>query len=705
MQPRDPLAECLAFIISHHGRYTTAASVVADLPLKDNVLTPDLFIRAAESFDYKAKFLQQSIKGLSDVFLPCVLILNNDQACVLTKIEDGFVEIAHPADHMEQKKLPLEALEREYAGYLILTAPVYKADPRVDSLKQKDMKRWFWEVLWGFRRDYLPLFFSALLINLFVLVMPLFAFNVYNKVLPNSAFASLAALAIGVVIVVIFDFIIKWARAFLIENNGKKIDIILGNKLFRQMMNMQLAYRPPSPAAFAMHLRDFENLRNFFTSTTIASMIDLPFVVLFVIVIAFFGSLLTAMVPVVLGVIVVVAALFLHKRQASIMTKAMQSGLLKHACAVEAVAAMEDIKSLNAESEWQAKWEKHAVASANFNERLAIYNNVHQNIISAAVMLNMVLVVSVGVYLFSLQEITIGGVIASTMLSARVLSPLSKVAGLLMSYTQAKISLESLSEFFSVPVDRSADQALLSRPNLKGAYQLLHASYAYPGLESASLYDINLQVKPGEKIAILGRVGAGKTTLLKLMMGFYQANEGMVTLDGTDLRQIDSHDIRQALAYVPQSPVLIHGSLKENILLGKRSVPDEQLVHAAKLAQLDSMIQQDKVGFDRVIQERGENISVGQRQLIALARVFVGNPSVILLDEPVSSVDMGTERQALVSLKEFAKQKTLIMVTHRRSMLALVDRIIIVDDGRIKADGPKEKVLKALGMQEQGGAQ
>ncbi len=506
-------------------------------------------------------------------------------------------------------------------------------------------------------------------------------------------------MAIGVFIVVIFDFIIKLARSYSIENSGKKIDIALGNKLFRQIMNMQLAYRHPSPATFAAHLRDFENLRNFFTATTLISLMDIPFILLFLAVIVFFGSFLTALVPIALGAIIILSAFLLEKRQALIMERSMQTGLMKNACAVEALAAMEDIKSLNAEAQWQRRWENQAVATANAGEKLRLYTTINQNISAAAIMLNMVLVVVVGVYLFSNQQITMGGIIASTMLSSRALAPLAKVSSLLMSYSQAKISLASLNQFFAIPVDRPSDRDLLARPILKGAYQLEHVSYSYPEADAATVHDINLRIEPGEKIAILGRVGAGKSTLLKMLMGFYPAGEGLITLDGTDIRQIDPNDIRREIAYAPQHPVLVHGSLKENILLGKRHVSDEAMVQAAKLAHLEPLINQSKAGFDMVIQERGDNLSAGQRQLISLARIFSGSPRTLLLDEPIGSIDMATERNIVQALKQFTQDKTLVLITHRKAMLDLADRVIVMDGGRVKADGPKEQVLAALGVQ------
>jgi ATP-binding cassette subfamily C protein LapB len=460
-------------------------------------------------------------------------------------------------------------------------------------------------------------------------------------------------------------------------------------------MGLKMANRPASVGAFSNTVQGFEFFRDFITSSTVTVLIDLPFVFLYIGIIALIGGPL-AIIPLVMVPLVLLVGYVLQLPLQKITEDSYQHSAEKQATLIETLGAIEAVKSGGAEGVIQRKWERVVGLAARAAIKLRLVSNSSINFSILAQQLTSVMVIVYGVYEISAGNLTVGGLIACTILAGRGLAPMSQVAGLLTRYHQSLHSLESLNKVMDLPVERPEGRSHLHRPKLEGAVQLRDVTFQYPGQKVDALTNFSIIIKPGEKVGILGRIGSGKTTLAKLIQGFYEPNEGMVLVDGTDLHQIDPADLRRNIGYVSQDIVLFYGSVKENIAFGAPQVDDAEILQAAKIAGVDRFVKLKPEGYDMQVGERGCCLSGGQRQSIAVARAILLNPKILLMDEPTNNMDEMTEKQLKASLKSYVEDKTLILTTHKPSMLGLVDRLVILEGGHIVADGPKEKVMDAL---------
>jgi ATP-binding cassette subfamily C protein LapB len=545
---------------------------------------------------------------------------------------------------------------------------------------------------------------AAFFINVFALAVPIFMMNVYDRVVPNTAFDTLWVLSTGVVLVLVADMVLKSMRGHFLDLASRRVDVDLSAKIMERTLGMRLEHRPASVGSFAVNLRSFETLRDFITSTTITTVIDLPFSILFLAVIAWIGWPL--LVPVLLGILAILAyALVSSKKLQRLTETTYQAGAQRNATLIESLTGLDTLKALGAESVMQRKWEDTTrfLAGVGVDLRLATLSVTHFTMF--AQQLVTVGVIIVGVFLISEGQLTMGGLIAGSMLSRRSMQPFGQVAGLITQAHNARMSLKTLNGLFETPTERREGGAFVSRDNFRGDVTFKNVSFAYPGSDAASVSGISFSIKAGEHVAIVGRVGSGKSTLTKLAMGLYEPTEGAVLIDGIDLRQLDPGEYRKAVGYVPQDVTLFHGTLRENMTLAHRGVEDDALVRAAERSALIDFVNRHPRGFDMPISERGDSVSGGQRRCIALARSLVHTPGILFFDEPTSSMDNSTEGTIKEELTAYLPGRTLLLVTHRNSLLELVDRIIVVDGGRIVADGAKDGVLTALKQGKIGRAQ
>jgi ATP-binding cassette subfamily C protein LapB len=545
---------------------------------------------------------------------------------------------------------------------------------------------------------------AAFFINVFALAVPIFMMNVYDRVVPNTAFDTLWVLSTGVVLVLVADMVLKSMRGHFLDLASRRVDVDLSAKIMERTLGMRLEHRPASVGSFAVNLRSFETLRDFITSTTITTVIDLPFSILFLAVIAWIGWPL--LVPVLLGILAILAyALVSSKKLQRLTETTYQAGAQRNATLIESLTGLDTLKALGAESVMQRKWEDTTrfLAGVGVDLRLATLSVTHFTMF--AQQLVTVGVIIVGVFLISEGQLTMGGLIAGSMLSRRSMQPFGQVAGLITQAHNARMALKTLNGLFETPTERREGGAFVSRDNFRGDVTFKNVSFAYPGSDAASVSGISFSIKAGEHVAIVGRVGSGKSTLTKLAMGLYEPTEGAVLIDGIDLRQLDPGEYRKAVGYVPQDVTLFHGTLRENMTLAHRGVEDDALVRAAERSALIDFVNRHPRGFDMPISERGDSVSGGQRRCIALARSLVHTPGILLFDEPTSSMDNSTEGTIKEELTAYLPGRTLLLVTHRNSLLELVDRIIVVDGGRIVADGAKDGVLTALKQGKIGRAQ
>ncbi len=693
----DPLLESLVVLARMEGRPVTGDALAAGLPLDDGYLTPELFPRAAHRAGLSARLLKRSLDRISPLVLPVVLLCEGRQACILTALDRdrGKARIVLPETGTGEEELDLSDVEARYAGYVFYVKPEHRFDERAPDTAGGSSGHWFWSTLRKSWRIYRDVLVASLLINLFALASPLFVKNVYDRVVPNNAIETLWVLAVGISVVVLFDLLMKMLRGYFIDLAGKKSDVLLSAKIFEQVMGLRMEARPPSVGAFANNLREFESIREFITSATIATLIDLPFVALFLLVVWLIGGPVV-WVGVSVILLVVLYGVLVQRPLRESVEKTYRASAQKGAMLIETLTGLESIKFLGAESALQRKWEQLTGHIADWSVRSKILSSSAVNVAAMLQQLSQAGVVVVGVYLITDGELSMGGLIACTMLTGRAVAPMGQLANLAVRYFHARTALGTLDNVMKMPVDRPEDKSFISRPALEGEIEFDHVSFNYPGSEVAALSDVSFRIRPGERVALIGRIGSGKSTIAKLILGLYEPSGGSVRIDGIDVRQLNPADLRRNIGYVAQEPVLFFGSVRENITMGALHVDDDEMLRAANTAEVTAFVQRHPQGFDMPVGERGENLSGGQRQSIALARALINSPTMFVMDEPTNSMDNTTESILNRNLASVVQGKTLLVATHRSSMLSLVDRIIVLDKDRVVADGEKDMVVQLL---------
>ncbi len=693
----DPLLGCLIILTRLEHNPFSPETLIAGLPLLNNKLTPELFIRASARAGLSSQIVSRELSDISNLVLPCVLLLENRQAVVLIELDEAnqVAKVIQPESGTGETEIPLSELEHEYTGYAIYSRPTYKFDKRTDEGFKERPKSWFWGVLATTWPLYSEVLVASFFINLFAIASSLFVMNVYDRVVPNNAIDTLWVLAIGVLIAFSFDFLMKLLRGYFIDIAAKKTDVILSSNIFEQMLGVKMDSRPESVGNFANNLQQFDSFREFFTSTTITALIDLPFVFFFIAIIYSIGGMV-AIVPLVAVPVVIGFGLILQVPLNRYVKESYQYAGQKHAMLIESLAGVETLKSLSAESPLQKKWEHVIGMAAKIGTKVRGLSLTIISFSAYVQQISGVIVVIIGVYLISNGEMTMGALIACTILTGRALAPLAQVAGLLTRYHQSVAALESLDNVMKMPTDRLRGRTPLHRPVLEGDIEFKEVSFLYPQQTVPALDTINFKISAGEKVGIIGRIGSGKTTIEKLVLGLYQTTEGKVLVDGTEISQLDPANLRKNIAYVPQDVTLFYGSVKDNIVLGAPYADDQSILKAAKVAGVTDFVARHPQGFDMGVGERGDRLSGGQRQAVAIARSLILDPPILVFDEPTNMMDNRTEELFKTQLEQYAKDKTLILVTHKGSMLSLVDRLVLMDGGKIIADGPRDLVLKAL---------
>lgn len=693
---QDPLLGCLVHLSKQNHKPYSPEVLCEGLPLVNHKLTPKLFIRAAKRAGFAAKVLPRTIEDISPLVLPAVLLLEGDQACVLQEIDHdtGQAVIIQPESGGEHQ-VDLETLSRSYIGHAIFVRLEYRFQEQVSKLLEGHKGHWFWGTIKRSAAIYRDVLIASFLINLFVIANPLFVMNVYDRVVPNNAIETLWVLAAGVAIVYLFDFGLKMLRSYFIEVAGKKGDVILSALLFEKVLSLKYSALPASVGSFASNLREFDSIKSFLSSTTNVVFIDLPFAVLFLIVIWFIGGSIV-IVPIVAIPLIILFSFVVRPYLKEAVEKTFASNSQKNATLIESLTAMETVKTQRATSSLQLSWEQAVGYIAKWSLKSRMLSASVVNFASFIQQLTSVGIIITGVYLISEHEMTMGALVACVILSGRAIAPMSQVANLVISYHQASTALKGLNEIMEMPSEREDGQKFVYRDELKGAIEFKDVSFAYPGEEQKALDRVSFNIKQGEKIALIGRIGSGKSSIEKLVLGLYDPAEGSVRIDGLDIKQIDPIDLRRNVGYMPQDIMLFAGSVRDNIVIGSPQTGDEKLVKVAEMSGVSNMVNRHPHGFDMPVGERGASLSGGQRQSVALARTIVHDPNLLVLDEPTASMDNASEEQIKVMLKAYTKDKTMLIVTHKMSLLTLVDRIIVMDAGRIVADGPKESVLDAL---------
>ncbi|SEG57392.1 type I secretion system permease/ATPase [Vibrio hangzhouensis] len=694
---KDPLLNSLIYISRYYGLANSPDALVNGLPLSEGKLTPFLVPRSAERAGLVAKENRADIEKIPNIVFPVILLLKGGDACVLNSIDsdNNEAEVITLESGMVPISVPLDDIRAQFIGRYFLVKKQFRYDERSPEVLKTRDGHWFWGTIWESKRIYRDVLIASLLINIFAIAAPLFTRLVYDKVVPNLAFETLWVLATGIFVVFGFDLILKLMRSYFIDVAGKKSDILISSKLFSKVMGIRMESRPPSVGAFARHLQEFESIREFFTSATIGSLIDLPFAILFLVIIWLMAGNLV-IIPIVGVIILLVYSLLIQGPLRKTIEEGSRLASQKYANLIESLAGLETVKIFGAQSQYQYRWEEAVAHMANWNIKSKRITDGIQNTAGFVQQSSNIGMIILGVYLIAEGELTMGGLIAATMLSSRAIGPLVQLSLLSTRYNQAKSSMTIIEQVMAMPDEQEEGKRYIHRPIIHGKIELDRVTFHYPDSPMASIRDLSLTINPGEKVAIIGRIGSGKTTLERLIMGLYQPTEGHVRIDETDIAQLHHVDVRRNIGCVPQDCALFYGSIRDNITLGRPLVDDRDVMDAANRAGVTVFTQQDPAGLERQVGEGGLLLSGGQRQAVAIARAFVARPPILIMDEPTSSMDNRSEMHVKTQLKQLKDSETLILITHKTSMLEVVDRVIVMEKGSIVADGPKNKVLNDL---------
>jgi ATP-binding cassette subfamily C protein LapB len=694
----DPLVGSLLILADLHGLQASAYAVTAGLPLEHGHLLPSQFERAARRVGLRSRVVQRDLEQFTSLQLPAVLLLRDDAACVLLAVPDeDKARVRLPENPDAEIVIDVDELRDLCTGYAILAGPLHRYDERTPEQSARGMAsgHWFWGTLGESWRIYRDVLVASVLINLFAVASPLFVMNVYDRVVPNHAIETLWVLAIGVSVVFGFDLLLRTLRGRFIDAAGGRADMQLSARLYERVLGLRLDARPASSGAFANNLREFDGIRDFFTSLTLTTIVDVPFSLLFLLVVWLIAGPLV-LVPLAAIPLLLAFGFYVQPRLRQAAEHSMRAAAQKNATLVESMVEAETVRALGVEGRLQRLLEASNAENVRWNITARGWALTATNLATFLQQLVSVGVVVYGVYLIADGQLSMGALIAAVILSGRAVVPLAALAGLLTRFYQANAALEALDQVMQLPVERPDGKVFVTRPVLQGDVEFEHVTFTYPGQEVAALKDASFQIAAGERVAIIGRVGSGKTTINRLIAGLYQPQEGAVRVDGIDMRQLDPGDLRHNVAYVSQDNQLLFGTVRDNLTLGIAQVDDEAIVRAAELSGVASFVNRHPLGFDMPVGEHGGRLSGGQRQAVALARALVQDAPVLLLDEPTGAMDNSSEEHIRRELATVVEGKTLVLITHRASLLDLVQRVIVVDAGQIVADGPKSQVLEAL---------
>lgn len=644
-------------------------------------------ITAAERAGIQAGFGRRSLDAFDSTLTPAILILDEDRAVVLEAVlPDGRMAVYDPALGQGMGEITRDRLSAVYTGYALLLRAEHRDDIALAASGRQG--HWFWSTLAENRWAYSQVLLAAILANFLSLSTSLFIMVVYDRVLPNEAIESLIALTVGVGIALVFDFLIKTLRAGFIDRAGQRADMVMGRRIFDQILDLQMRARKGSTGALASTLREFETLRDFFTSATLVAVVDLPFILLFIGVIYLISGPL-AIVPALAVPFVLLVGIAVQPILSRLADKAFADGQSKQGVLVETLSGLETIKAAGAQRRMRARWEEAIARQSDHGLKSRAVTQFAINATAFAQQGAQVMIVFYGVFLITAGETSMGALIAAVILTGRTLAPLAQLAQTLTRFNQARTSYRSIDALMQAESERPDGKNWIARPKFEGEIRFDDVAFAYPDQQVDALRGVNFTIRPGEKVAILGRIGSGKSTIARLMLGLYQPRAGTVFLDGIDLRQIDPGDLRRNVGAVLQDIWLFSGTVRENIAIGAMRPRDAEIIEAAKIAGVEDFIRRHPAGYDMMLAERGEGLSGGQKQAITLARALLGRPPILLMDEPTSSMDAQNEAEVIARLKTEAAGRTLVVVTHRPSLLELVDRVIVIDQGKVAFDGPK----------------
>ena len=693
----EPLEACLLFLLDHYDKPMSLAALRSGVSKPDENWQLDTFVDAIESLGFTTKTMKVAEPPMPAPNEPLLILGHDGNATVLVSRDgpDDF-EVFVPAEG-RTKHLRHDELMAHYAGTCLRMQPPLRVPSSEAGVPRGRRGHWFWGPI-GVGR---PLFWraglAAVLTSIFALASSIFSMIVYDRVLPNNALGSLYALLFGVSIVFLSDFVIRGLRAYFLDVAGSRADTEIADAVFDHVLDLDMRAKRGPSGSLANVLKEYETLRDFFTSSTLTTLMDIPFAMLFIFALYFIGGPI-AWVPVVAIVLMFAVVLALQpamKKQSQVSQEDSQS---KQGILVETLHGLETIKALGAGAVMRRRWQESVAHQARIGLQTRFLATLGANWANLVFMSSQVATVSVGVFLAMDGKIGTGAIIAASILCGRAIQPFSQISQLMIRLNQSLASYRALCSVMAMPREHVPGQPRLAYSRLRGSFELSEVSFRYPGQQQPILDKVTLRIEAGERVAIIGRVGSGKSTLTKLLLGMYPPDEGKLLVGGHDIRQIDPADLRRNIGSVLQDIWLMTGTLRQNIALGADRPSDAQVMRAAELAGVQEFASLHPEGYQLKIGEQGEGLSGGQRQAVAIARALIGDAPMLVLDEPTSAMDPTAERQLLTQLKFATQGKTLVLITHKPSMLELVDKVIVLDRGKIVAYGPKDKVMRAAGV-------
>lgn len=692
-----PLMACLKTVCDFHGLRFVPDAVLAGLPMDKGELSPSVMPRAASRVGLSCKVVKRDIPDVNPALLPAVLVLSEERACVLVSVspDDKHAQVVFSDQSETVETITVESLNAIYTRFVVFLRPerrIGKPDPVTNNEKQK---HWLWDTVSAALGLYKDVLLASVFIGLLSLAMPLFVMNVYDRVVPNGATETLWVLALGASLVLLAELSLRVLRHFFVDLAASRIDVTLTANLMQKVLGFSFKEKPSSTGAFVNNLQSFEAIRSFTNSLTLVALVDLPFAIVFIVIIGLIDGLL-ALPILVGGTILVFYSLYAQRNMAKLAHTASDVSAARNGLVTEAVNCFDDVKFFNAGHHVQHEWEQFSIFLAKVNAKI---RTAGASVSSAALWTQQsvgIAIIVVGVFLIVEGELTQGALIASYLLSSRAMGPLSQAAGLLSQYHHAAASYDTLSELMNKAEESGAVKKWTQHNTINGRLIFDKVSFAYPGADTHVIARVSFSIEPGERIAVLGNNGSGKSTLHKLLMRAYAPTSGLITLDNIDLQQYEPSTLRNQIGFVPQDINLFKGTLKDNITVFQEDTDEDFVWEILAACGLTDFVNHHPDGLNMNVGEGGKLLSGGKRQAVALARALIRRPSMFLLDEPTSAMDASAEQRIKDMLDRETKGKTLILNTHRQSLLSLVDRIIVVDKGSVLTDGPRDQVLRRL---------
>ncbi len=693
----DPLLVCLALMTQLLDHPISMSVLKSGFALDSKGHVPAAAIPdVAARYGFKAVWLKQRASAMPNYAMPVIAPLIDGRVAIIRSIKNGVVDLLFAETGMRSQQLDVKELE----GLLQESTLAVKLMPKTSKQSLLPIKDevfgWFWNTMWRFRRFYYEAMAATVVANVLTLATVFFAMTVFNRVIPTQAITSLWTLTIGVTIAMLFEFGMRWLKAMLVDEGGKRADLAVNATLLREIMSVRLDHRPQSIGIFASSMRDFDALRDFVSSSLFVTVADLPFVVLFLLVIWLIAGPLV-LIPLVVLILLIIVSFAVQPTLMRAMRENMKQAGEKQSVLVESLLNLEMLKAHNAENYLQRRWEKSNAAAVSSFMKIRRVNAWVSGLTTTLSQATTVAMLVLGVFMIIENTLTIGALIAVNILVGRILGPVSQTVQLATRYQQAKNALEMLDGLVRRPRDRNHDQRYFTPPGFEGHLVADNLEFSYPGPQPALVIDkVSVALGPGEHLALLGPVGCGKSTLLRLLSGLYKPSSGIVRVDNLDMLQLEPSELRNRIGYVGQEAQLFMGSLRENLVLSDTWITDERIMEALTSLGLHAMVASHPRGLDMPLTEAGGGLSGGQRQLLAVVRMMLRDPVYVFMDEPTANMDQDTEARVIRVLGGWLKGRTLVISTHRPQLLAWVDRIVVMHKGAVASQGPRDEILQKL---------